>query len=52
MKRAVKGVARQHGLDATFMAKPFAKDSGNGLHVHFSVLDSTRSVPFTRRSHR
>ena len=39
MKRAVKGVARKHGLDATFMAKPFARDSGNGLHVHFSVLD-------------
>jgi len=28
-----------HDLDATFMAKPFPKDSGNGLHVHFSVLD-------------
>ena len=41
MKRAVKGVARKHGLDATFMAKPFAKDSGNGLHVHFSVLDES-----------
>ena len=39
MKRAVKGVARKHGLDATFMAKPYANDSGNGLHVHFSVLD-------------
>ena len=23
MKRAVKGVARKHGLDVTFMAKPF-----------------------------
>ena len=41
MKRAVKGVARKHGLDATFMAKPFANDSGNGLHVHFSVLDKS-----------
>ena len=41
MKRAVKGVARKHGLNATFMAKPFAKDSGNGLHVHFSVLDKS-----------
>ena len=41
MKRAVKGVARKHGLDATFMAKPFPKDSGNGLHVHFSVLDES-----------
>ena len=39
MKRAVKGVARRHGLDATFMAKPFPEDSGNGLHVHFSILD-------------
>ena len=39
MKRAVKGVARRRGLDATFMAKPFAEDSGNGLHVHFSILD-------------
>ena len=39
MKRAVKGVARKHGLDATFMAKPFPNDSGNGLHIHFSVLD-------------
>ena len=41
MKRAVKGVARRHGFDATFMAKPFAQDSGNGLHVHFSVLDES-----------
>lgn len=41
MKRAVKGVARKHGLDATFMAKPFPEDSGNGLHVHFSVLDES-----------
>ena len=39
MKRAVKGVARKHGLNATFMAKPFPEDSGNGLHVHFSILD-------------
>ena len=39
MKRAVKGVARRHGLDATFMAKPFPEDSGNGLHVHFSIQD-------------
>ena len=39
MKRAVKGVARRHGLEATFMAKPYGNYSGNGLHVHFSVLD-------------
>lgn len=39
MKRAVKGVARRHGLEATFMAKPYGDFSGNGLHVHFSILD-------------
>ena len=48
MKRAVKGVARKHGLDATFMAKPFAKDSGNGLHVHFSGARRKRPQPLRR----
>lgn len=39
MKRAVRGVARRHGLDATFMAKPYPDKSGSGMHVHFSVID-------------
>lgn len=38
-KLLVRGLARKHGLRATFAAKPFAEESGNGLHVHFSVLD-------------
>ncbi|MDW9592399.1 glutamine synthetase [Sinorhizobium meliloti] len=38
-KRIVKGVARKHGLAATFMAKPYGTRSGNGMHVHFSLLD-------------
>jgi glutamine synthetase len=37
LKRIVKGVARKHGLGATFMAKPFTKLAGNGLHIHTSV---------------
>lgn len=41
MKRVVRGVARKHGLDATFMAKPYGNCSGNGMHVHFSILDSS-----------
>ena len=40
LKRAVKGVARAHGMNATFMAKPFSEDSGSGLHIHTSVLDA------------
>ncbi len=39
-KRIVKGVARKHGLLASFMAKPYANRSGNGFHVHFSLLDN------------
>ncbi len=39
MKRLIKGVAAQHGLIASFMAKPFEGEAGNGMHVHCSVLD-------------
>ncbi|WP_397542230.1 glutamine synthetase family protein [Roseovarius salis] len=38
-KALIRGLARRHGMAATFMAKPFAEDAGNGLHMHFSVLD-------------
>lgn len=38
-KRLVKGVARNYGYGATFMAKPYAEESGNGFHVHFSLVD-------------
>jgi glutamine synthetase len=39
-KRLVKGVARNHGMDATFMAKPFAATAGSGMHLHVSVEDA------------
>lgn len=38
-KRLVRGVARNHGLEATFMAKPYADFPGNGMHLHASVVD-------------
>ncbi len=40
-KMLVKGMARRHGMAATFMAKPFPESAGNGMHVHFSVIDGT-----------
>ncbi len=39
LKRAVKAAARKHGFVACFMAKPFEEDSGNGLHIHMSLVD-------------
>lgn len=39
-KTIVKGFAQQHGFTATFMAKPNGQNAGNGLHVHFSLLDA------------
>jgi glutamine synthetase len=39
LRRIVKGVARRHGLGATFMAKPFADIAGSGMHIHASVYD-------------
>jgi glutamine synthetase len=38
-KRLAKGVAARQGLEATFMAKPFAERTGSGLHLHLSVND-------------
>ena len=39
-KRIAKGVAVRHGVEATFMAKPFSDRAGSGLHLHVSVNDA------------
>jgi glutamine synthetase len=39
LKRAIRGVARGHGLDASFMPKPFGEMSGSGMHIHLSLVD-------------
>ncbi len=39
-KRMVKAVAARHGMEATFMAKPFETSAGNGMHLHASLLDA------------
>jgi glutamine synthetase len=46
LKRIIKGVAENHGLIATFMAKPFAGLSGNGMHVHMSLTDKSGANAF------
>jgi len=39
LKRLVKGVALQHGLEATFMPKPYRDHAGSGAHLHISLVD-------------
>ena len=39
-RRLVRAVVASHGYEATFMAKPYARKPGSGMHVHASVLDA------------
>ncbi len=39
-KRIVVEVAKQHGMMASFIAKPLLDQPGNGLHMHISVVDN------------
>lgn len=39
-RRVVRGVAEKYGMEATFMAKPYADHPGNGMHLHASILDA------------
>jgi glutamine synthetase len=45
-KRLVRGVAARHGMDATFMAKPYADQSGSGMHLHMSLADANGDNAF------
>lgn len=45
-KRLVKGVAVAHGMEATFMAKPFAETAGSGMHLHISMADKDGNNAF------
>jgi glutamine synthetase len=37
LRQVVRAVARQNGLDASFMAKPYLDRSGNGMHVRIGL---------------
>jgi glutamine synthetase len=44
LKSAVKDIAAQHGLVATFMGKPFNDQGGSGTHLHISLNRSDRNA--------
>ncbi len=41
---AVKEVAMEHGIYATFMPKPLERHDGNGMHVHLSLFEGDRNA--------
>lgn len=43
VRETVRGVARQHGLVASFAPKPYGDQAGNGAHIHFSLWDLDRT---------
>jgi glutamine synthetase len=43
-KMAAAEIAKAMGLIATFMPKPFANRSGNGMHMHMSLSDGTTNL--------
>lgn len=48
LKRTIKACAERHGMAASFMAKPYGDSSGNGLHIHTSLLDEQGDNVFTK----
>ena len=44
LKTAVKDIAAQHGLLATFMGKPFNDQGGSGTHLHLSLNRDGRNA--------
>ena len=46
MKSGVQEIARQEGMLATFMAKPFNDEGGSGFHLHVSFADESGANVF------
>src|SRR5688572_9955619 len=44
LKSAVKNIAAQHGLMATFMGRPFNDQGGSGTHLHVSLNRDGRNA--------
>jgi glutamine synthetase len=49
-RRVVKHVAARHNMAATFMAKPYGDQPGNGLHVHASIVDGAGNNIFAGKA--
>ena len=43
-KYIVRLCAKRHGLNVTFMAKPFISEAGNGMHIHQSLTKDGKNA--------
>ncbi len=50
LRRIIKETSERHGYEATFMAKPFLEETGNGMHLHLSVYDDNGKNIFATSS--
>jgi glutamine synthetase len=46
-RRIVRGVVANHGMEATFMAKPYRDYPGSGMHLHCSIVNEAGENIFT-----
>lgn len=46
-KRVVWASAARHGLEASFLSKPYGGEAGSGLHVHISLIDASGANIFS-----
>ena len=50
-KTVVKSIAARSGLFASFLPKPMARESGNGLHINLSLMQGGRNLFETAPKH-
>ncbi len=43
-KNIARSIAQSHGIDVTFMPKPFAGEAGSGLHCHLQLWDGDKNL--------
>jgi len=43
-KNIARSIAQAHGIDVTFMPKPFPEEAGSGLHCHLQLWDGEKNL--------
>ncbi|TFH02110.1 MAG: glutamine synthetase [Candidatus Thorarchaeota archaeon] len=43
-KNITRSIAQEHGIDVTFMPKPFPGEAGSGLHCHLQLWDGEKNL--------